>query len=174
MHLTIVSASIREERKTHKVATILFNEASKLGINTHLIDLKEVDLPQYGRPLNSSQSTIKADLEKQINQSDKFIFVTPEYNGFFSSALKSFVDYFSGGPFKNKIIGTATVTSGPLGGMRAAQMMQLQILGLFSTPLPTMLLTGSVDQKISDEYEIIDPNYGNKVVEFINLIKDFN
>ena len=172
MKLTIVSSSIREERRTHKVAKVLFDLAKQMNIAVSLIDLKELDLPEYGRPLSESQEVLRSKMADQLTDSESFIFVTPEYNGFFSSALKSFVDYFSNGPFKNKKIGTATVTSGATGGMRAAQMLQVQILGLFGLPLPTMLLTGLVDQKINDDYSIIEDGYQEKAVSFINQILD--
>jgi NAD(P)H-dependent FMN reductase len=170
MKLTIVSSSIRADRRTHKVAQVLFNLAIEKNINARLVDLKSVDLPEYGKPLNEQQSETKSKLDKQLADSESFIFVTPEYNGFFSSALKSFVDYFSNGPFKNKKIGTATVTSGPIGGIRAAQMLQIQILGLFGLPLPNMLLTGLVDNKINDDYEVTDLDYLSKADSFLDQL----
>jgi len=168
MKLTIVSSSVRVERKTHKVAKALFDLATERNIEASLVDLQTIDLPEFGKPLNEHKLALKNQLQEQLMASEAFIFVTPEYNGFFSSALKSFVDYFSNGPFKNKKIGVATVTSGPLGGIRAAQMLQLQILGLFGLPIPNMLLTGLVDKKINDEYEILEMDYLSKVNSYLD------
>ena len=170
MILTIVSSSIRKERKSHKVAQLLYKVAESKGITVKMVDLQSIDLPEYGKELSEEDLQLKAQLESDLNETDKFIFVSPEYNGFFTSALKSFTDYFSNGPFKNKRIGVATATTGAMGGMRAAQMMQLQILGLFGLTMPNVLLTGLIDQKIDNDIKVLDPVYESKVNDFIDQV----
>jgi len=41
-------------------------------------------------------------------------------------------------------------------------------LGLFGLPIPNMLLTGLIDQKINDEYEILKEDYLSKVNSYLD------
>jgi len=170
MKLLVVSSSIREQRNTHKVAKAVNKIAQQLGYDTQLLDLKEFLLPQYGAPKSdeaAQQIEIVGNMQKSA---DAMIFVTPEYNGSFSSALKSMIDYYPKSNYQNKVIGVATVSTGGMAGMRAAQNLQLQILALFAYPNPNMLLTGTVNSKFDENDDITDEAYLEKVTDFVNTI----
>jgi len=172
MKLLIVSGSIRSGRTTHKVAKALAKTAQDLGIETNILDLKTQNLPQYGADLNADEITLKENIGKILEAADTIIITTPEYNGFFSSALKSLFDYYKNAVFAGKAIGTATVSVGGMGGMRAAQNLQLQILGVSGFPNPKMLLTGLVNQKFDETDQVIDEAYQEKMTDFVQTIID--
>lgn len=172
MKLLVVSGSIRAQRTTHKVAKALVKTAQDLGVEASILDLKADNLPQYGLDLSPEQISLKENMQKRLEDADVMIVATPEYNGFFSSAVKSLFDYFKNAIFSGKAIGTATVSVGGMGGMRAAQNMQLQILGVSGFPNPKMLLTGSVNDKFDENDQVTDSAYQEKMTDFVKTILD--
>jgi len=172
MQVVIVSSSIRPNRTTHKVAKAVFKAVNKSGNTAIMLDLKEHNLPLLEHSYSSHPEP--TDTMKTVNgileQAEAFIFVSPEYNGSFSPALKNLVDYYAKNPFMGKAIGTATVSVGGMAGMRAAMQMQLLIMGAFAYPSPNMLLTGTVNEKFDEKDNLIDEAYGNKIDAFVNEI----
>lgn len=169
MHIAIISSSVREGRTTHGVALAIGKRAEHLGHSVDIVDLMEEKLPPLHYTLKSQTdlSERMQQLSDRLNKSGAMIFVSPEYNGSFSPALKNMVDHFAKGPFSGKSIGVATVSVGGLAGMRAAMQMQLLILGCFGHPLPQMLLTGNVNDKVDTEGNILDEKYGLAVDRYI-------
>lgn len=170
MNLLVVSGSIREGRTTHKVAKAIAKTGEVLGANASVLDLKTHLIPQFGAPATLDQTNIKAEIEAMLSKADVMIFATPEYNGFFSSALKSLFDSFPNSFFAGKVIGTATVSTGGMGGMRAAQNLQTQILGISGYPNPKMMLTGNVNDKFDENEQVTDENYQEKLNDFVGTI----
>ena len=170
MKLLVVSSSIREQRNTHKVAKGIQRIAQSNGHDVQLLDLKKFQIPQFGFTRTENDDETINIVGNMLIHADVMIFATPEYNGSFSSALKSMIDYYPKSHFQNKVIGVATVSTGSMGGMRAAQTLQLQILGLFAYPNPNMLLTGLVNDKFDEKDDIIDEDYKSKVENFVEVI----
>ena len=75
--MTIVSSSVRVERKTHKVAKVLFDLATERNIEASLVDLQTIDLPEFGKPLNEHKLALKNQLQEQLMASEAFIFEHP-------------------------------------------------------------------------------------------------
>lgn len=169
MNIAIISASIREGRETHKVSEELCRQLRKQeNINPNLVDLKEYALPLFEALYseeNASEATRK--LRRYLHQADAMVFVSPEYNGSYTAALKNMTDGFSKAHFSGKPIGVVSVSSGALGGMRAAQLMQQLVLALRGYPIPQMLLVPDVDQKFSDEGVLLDQAFSKNITSFL-------
>lgn len=170
MKIVIVSSSTRTGRLTHQAAKglhLLLNEQP--DVTSVLLDLKEMALPMfeesYGK-LSSPSSTISA-VHEILNDADAFLFVSPEYNGSYSSALKNMVDIYPKTTFANKAVGIVTISSGSLGGMRAAIQMQQLTLAIWAIPSPQMLLVADVQNKFNEEGLITDPSFGQKTTVFL-------
>jgi len=169
MKIAIISSSVREGRNTHKVSKGIASRLEAINVSYELVDLKIHHLPalEHTYENHPNPSAQMKELSSILESSNAMIFVSPEYNGSFSAPLKNMVDYYAKGPFGGKSIGVATVSSGPMAGMRAAMQMQLLILGCFGHPLPNMLLTGTVNSKFDDNEEISDEAYKEKVDQFL-------
>jgi NAD(P)H-dependent FMN reductase len=169
MKVAIISSSVREGRNTHKVAKGIAARLEAMDISQDLVDLKSYKLPalSYTYKSHPDPSEHMEKLAGILDTANAMIFVSPEYNGSFTAPLKDMVDYFAKGPFAGKTIGVATVSSGGMGGIRAAMHMQLLILGCFGHPLPEMLLTGNVNSKFDDNEEISDPDYKAAVDKYL-------
>lgn len=176
MNILIISSSVRPGRKSHRAA---------LGIQKYIqnsaeVEVRVIDLLQFPLPLLAatfgSHDEPDAQMEylnSELHWADAMIFVSPEYNGSYSSALKNFVDTFAKDPFKDKPIAVASVTSGELGGMRAALQMQALVLAIFAFPMPEMLLTPKVSEQFSAEGELINPAYEAKLEVFSQKLQWF-
>lgn len=170
MKIVIVSASTRTGRLTHRAAVglHLFLSAQP-EISSEILDLKDAALPMfeesYGKMI-SPPTSITA-VHGILDGADAFLFVSPEYNGSYSSALKNMVDIYPKATFANKGIGIVTISSGNLGGMRAAIQMQQLILAIWAIPSPQMLLVSNVQEKFSEKGEITDSSFAQQTNLFL-------
>lgn len=162
MNLTIVSASTRIGRQSHRVALGLANYfRNHPNLQITIADLAEYQLPLFEEVIHRHPEPPAAivELGKILQQADAFLFVTPEYNGSYTPALKNMVDTYNKTEFARKAIGIVTVTSGGLGGMRAAMQMQQLIPALFAYTAPHMLLVPQLAHKFDEEGNLLDENF---------------
>jgi chromate reductase len=171
MHIAVISASTRNNRLSHRVALGLADILVKDGRGT----VEVLDLAAYRFPIMEEVFHKQEDPEPglrafaaKVRGADAFLFVSPEYNGSYTAALKNAVDYLKESEFSRKVIGTVSVSSGAMGGMRAAMNMQELILGISGYPIPQMLLVGQVAQKFGEHGELVDEGFGPKVRAFLD------
>ena len=170
MKVTVVSSSTRDGRISHGIALALVNSLKERAHQTTLIDLAELNLPMFEERFvnleNPSEEMKKA--ASILEETEAFIFVTPEYNGNISSGLKNFVDVYAKAPFDGKPIGVATGSTGGMGGIRAAYQLQHLILCSFGYPYPHMLLTAHMDKVLRENGDISDTAYGEKLNVYLD------
>lgn len=95
------------------------------------------------------------------------LFVSPEYNGSYTAALKNMTDHFSKAEFSKKAIGVVSVSSGAMGGIRGALHMQQLVLALFAYPIPQMMLVPDVQDKFNAEGELTDEAFAKKLDAYL-------
>lgn len=175
MNLTIVSSSTRHGRISHRIALALKNAAEKRNEKVTLLDLAEFKLGEFEERFAHLEKP-SAEMQRAaaiLNETDAFIFVTPEYNGGISSGLKNFIDLYAKAPFDGKPIGVATGSTGAMGGIRAAYQLQQLILCSFGYPYPHMLLTAHMDRVLSEDGEIQDDSFGVRLDTFLDKFLAF-
>lgn len=98
-----VAGSLRQDSYSTLGLKIVLEEAIKYGSESHLLDLRELNLPLYdpGGPSTSNESTSnnisKNALERTataLKWADALILASPDYHGSMSGTLKNFLDYF--------------------------------------------------------------------------------
>ncbi len=168
MKIAIISASIRQGRLTHKVALELKKRLSEAGMSASLIDLSSYAFPLFEH-VYKGDSPLKGteELRNILHQADAMLFVSPEYNGSYTSALKNMTDHFSKAEFSKKAIGVVSVSSGPMGGIRGALHMQQLVLALFAYPVPQMMLVPEVQHKFSEDGRLTDTAFAKKLDTFL-------
>lgn len=171
MNIIIVSASTRTGRQTHKAALALEKKINTTpDARAEILDLKEANLPLFEDVMQMDASP-ENPINKAftfLDKADALIFVTPEYNGSYSSALKNLVDFYPKKTFANKAVGTVSITTGVLGGMRAALQLQQLILALWAIPCPHMLLIPAVHTKFDEMGNIIDSSFEKNIDTFLS------
>jgi NAD(P)H-dependent FMN reductase len=175
MKITIISSSTRTGRVSHRIALALAKQIEKIGHQAAIIDLLELDLPRFEEryPKVEEKPEKWEPTMELLLASDGLIFLTPEYNGSFSSGLKNFIDVFAKQGFREKPIAVATGSSGKQGGIRAAYQLQQVILSLFAFPLPRMLTVGEMQDKFNAEGELIDEDFRDSFEGFVNKFINF-
>ena len=170
MHITILSSSTRIDRLSHRVALALEKIVNAGGQHSaSVLDLAAYHFPMIEEVLHRHPNPPEglAEFSIQIRQSDAHLFVSPEYNGTYTSALKNAVDYLRENEFSKKTIGVVSVSTGALGGIRAALSMQELVLGVSGFPLPQMLTVPQVAQKFEESGEVLDAAFGQKIQAFL-------
>lgn len=167
MNIEIISGSPRKQSITIRAAYAVqkwfqANTSHHIGI----IDCREYQLPWVERVFNSIENTPDEwkPLFERVFGADAFIFVTPEYNGSYSPALKNMVDHFP--KQLHKPLGIVTASDGRLGGMRAAQQLILLGAGLFTIVCPQLLLIPTIEQKLDESGNVIDPSFEKSIHNF--------
>jgi NAD(P)H-dependent FMN reductase len=171
MHITILSGSTRINRHSHKVALNLAKEIeTKSNHSAEVLDLAAYNFPIFEEVL-AKLATPPEGLEAfadKIRNSDAHIFVSPEYNGSYTSALKNAIDLIKRTDFAKKAIGVATVSSGGLGGMRAGLAMQQLVQGVEAFGVPQMLLVPQVQNKYEENGDLADPLFEKNIDTFLS------
>ncbi len=171
MHITILSGSTRLNRQSHRVALALEKWIGRQGVHTvEVLDLAEYNFPVMEEVLHRHPAPPEglADFAERIRRSDAHIFVSPEYNGSYTAALKNAVDYLKEREFSRKVVGIASVSTGANGGIRAALAMQQLVLGIAGYPIPQMLTVGQVSQRFSDDGDLQDPLFERSMETFVS------
>jgi len=168
MRIEIISGSPRPSSVTHRVALHLENLLKQRSQHeVGIINVKDWNLPPVQSvfvSVNETPSEFRPLAERMFS-ADGFILVTPEYNGSYSPGMKNLIDHFP--KQHHKPFGIVTASPGPLGGIRAAQQMQLLINALFGIASPHMLVVANVDKRFDMEGNLLDQNFQNNVHNFI-------
>ena len=169
MNIVIISGSPRQGSITARVAYFLKKQLEGEH-NAEVIDLREWKLPPMQSVYFSEEKTPVEflPLRKTMIEADAFIFLTPEYNGGYSPALKNLLDHFPKTTYARKAAGIVTASDGAFGGMRAAMQMQQMVCALFAIPCPQMLVVPQVDKKFDTEGNLLDEAYTRSVDNFKN------
>lgn len=139
-------------------------------VDLDIIDLASFEIPKLSYTLSAHPlppSDI-VEIGQKIDSADGIIFLSPEYNGGYSSILKNTIDYFPKTHYARKPIGIVSVSAGALAGMRGALQMQHLALALWAIPSPTMLLVPKVKEKFDAEGNLLDGSFGNQLDKFIS------
>jgi NAD(P)H-dependent FMN reductase len=95
--IKLIIGSTRQNRNGKAVADWLVSEAKSNGIELDVLDLKEVNLPNFDAAVPPAymppQSEEGKAWQQQIAEGDAFIFLTSEYNRSIPSSLKNAIDY---------------------------------------------------------------------------------
>lgn len=169
MRVAILLGSARAGRQSHKVAYYLEKNLKERGIETDLIDLAKDSLPILEERVGHHPQLPEKiqNISDRLNEADALLFVTPEYHGSFSGALKNALDYFWA-EFHKKPIGVAAVSSGKMGGINASTQLQHVILSLGAYPLPLKLLVPEIHSTFNDDFEPLNEGIKRLVHKFLD------
>lgn len=174
MKFVILSGSVRNDRQTHgAVLFIAKRMQEQFSLDVEIVDLKEYNLPPLHETLHENSPENVKKLGDILDKADGILFASPEYNGSFSSALKNAIDFYPKSTYQRKPIGVISVSAGALGGIRAAQAMQLQILALMAYPIYRMMTVANVQDLVDHEGILLDPKFEGSVDVFIEEYKWF-
>ena len=124
--ISILSSSIRTERKSHNVALYFQNYLNENRLaNVEILDLASYNFPLFEERLQNQAkpSLLSLEFRSKIVNSDGILIVTPEYNGSIPASLKNVIDLLYE-EWHRKPIAFSTVSSGNFAGLQALTHLQ--------------------------------------------------
>jgi NAD(P)H-dependent FMN reductase len=154
INLTIVIGSTRPSRKGIVLAEWITKLAKESGqFNVKVLDLKIINLPfmdeQHHPRLKKYEHEHTKRWSSEVEGSDAFIFVSPEYNYGFAAPLKNAIDYLFH-EWQYKPVGFVTY-GGISGGIRALQMIKQVVTALNMMPLVEAVNVPDFTKQINKE-----------------------
>lgn len=140
MHIAILSASVRRDRNSHRVALYFQKYVSEKNLaSVEIIDLNAYDFPIFDERIQYMPEPSDAilDFQQRINNADGIILVTPEYNGGYPSSLKNVIDLLYK-EWQRKPIALATVSAGPFGGAQVTTSLVFSLWKIGAWVVPSM------------------------------------
>ncbi|TAH27703.1 MAG: NADPH-dependent oxidoreductase [Cytophagales bacterium] len=120
--ITIIVGTNRDQSKSRKIAEYYLTKLENLGEKAQILDLKDLpkDFVFSALYANTGKHPEFNQFIKIINESEKYIFVVPEYNNSFPGVLKAFIDGLEfPGSFANKKAALVGLSSGVIGAALA-------------------------------------------------------
>ena len=151
-NISIISASVRNGRNSHRVALYFKNYLEKNQLaNVKIIDLKEYNFPIFEERLRfiSDPSGAMLSFASEVTNADGVIIVTPEYNGGYPASLKNAVDLLYA-EWKRKPIGIATVSTSVFGGTQVLTSLQFSLWKIGALTVPAMFPVATVEKTFDE------------------------
>ena len=157
--ITIISGTNRPSSRTEFTAQYIFDLIGKFtDEEINLIKLSELD-PGFVHPMMYSGEFQHPDLSKiqdeYIIPANKWILLSPEYNGSYSGIGKVFIDALSarkyGETFRGKKIGLIGVASGRGGNLRGLDHLTTALNYLGMNVYPNRLPISSIEKEIEND-----------------------
>ena len=156
--ITVISGTNRKDSKTAMVAKYCYDQLKgKTTEAVHFIDLAEIPhdwfFPDMYDAKNQAASLAKLQ-DESIFPAQKFLVVSPEYNGGLAGVLKLFIDAVSireyAANFKEKKAALIGVASGRAGNLRGCDQLAAILNHVGTVVLPNKLPISQIGA-VSDE-----------------------
>lgn len=151
--IAIISSSVRQGRKSHRVALWFrrYLEQNNLA-EADIIDLAEYRFPLFAERLKMHENPLPEALEfaGRVRSANGVIIVTPEYNGGYPASLKNVIDLLTD-EWRRKPVAISTVSDGPFGGAQVITSLQFTLWKMGALTVPAMFPVPKVDTAFSEE-----------------------
>ncbi len=151
MKIVIISASVRIDRQSHRVALYFeqYIREHKLA-EVEVLDLKKYNFPLFEERLQFLVNPSPGVLEfaDKVATADGIIIVTPEYNGGYPASLKNAIDLLYA-QWKHKPIAIASASNGPFGGAQVNTSLAFSLWKIGVILVPSLFLV----PKVQDAYQ---------------------
>ncbi len=164
-HIAIISASVRRERKSHRVALYFQNYLRDNNLSTvEIVDLKEYNFPIFEDTIKTIQNPSEKieNFANKIKVADGIIIVTPEYNGGYPASLKNVIDLLYD-EWHGKPISICTVSSGNFGGSQALVSLQFGLWKIGAWTVTNMFPVSNVAKTFDDHGNPTDKEVTDKL-----------
>ncbi len=117
--ITVISGTNREGSYSLKIARKYAEILNDMGVEAQVLDLR--DLPKdflFTEAYGDKSVTYEQLLKKYLYDSEKWMMISPEYNGSFSGVLKAMIDTLEPKQVVGKKIGMVGLSAGRAGNLR--------------------------------------------------------
>lgn len=120
--VTIIAATNRPNSSTLKLAQYYRRKLAEKGLDTNLLSLMDLPESLIATDLYGKRSEAFKPIQELVTNTQKFLFVIPEYNGSFPGVLKVFIDACDfPASFYEKKTALVGLSSGKYGNIRGIE-----------------------------------------------------
>jgi len=117
--ITIIAATNRPNSNTLKVAKYYQRQLKEKGTAAHLFSLEHLPIDVLNTDMYGKRSEAFQEIQNMINNTEKFLFIMPEYNGSYPGVLKVLIDACNfPDSFYDKKAALVGISSGKYGNIR--------------------------------------------------------
>lgn len=155
-HIAIISASVRDGRKSHNVALHLQKTLLATSNTVDLLDLREFDFPLFHERLKfMKEPPVKVvEFAERIRKAEGVIIVTPEYNGSFPASLKNVVDLLTD-DWKGKPVSICTASGGAFAGTQVMVELLFPLWKIKAWVLHSSMQVPKVQEQFSEDGTVL-------------------
>lgn len=172
--ITIISGTNRPGSNTLKVAKLCQKILKSQGFETEFFSMENVPQTMAFTELYGKRSPeFETIISKYVDNSQKFLFICPEYNGSYPGILKTFLEAIHPKFFNFKKAGLIGVSDGRAGNLRGIEQLSLVLnylkMTVFYNKLPISSVTKHIDENgeiITEETRFVLENYLKDFLEF--------
>jgi NAD(P)H-dependent FMN reductase len=117
--ITIIAATNRPNSNTLKVAKYYQRQLKEKGTDTNLFSLEHLPIDVLNTDMYGKRSEAFQEIQNMIYNTEKFLFIMPEYNGSYPGVLKVLIDACNfPDSFYDKKAALVGISSGKYGNIR--------------------------------------------------------
>jgi NAD(P)H-dependent FMN reductase len=132
--IPVVLGSVRPQRLSERPARLIVERLAARGCRAPLVDLRALDLPVFGQTRDQDELPSVAELKAVAAEADAVVWLTPEYNHGYTSAVKNAVDFLHS-EIRRKPVAVCGLSGGGLGGARAVEQLKLVLIELHAVTI---------------------------------------
>ena len=166
LSIPVVLGSVRPNRRSYRPALLLGERIAAAGCRTELIDLRALDVPAYGHDPEADASSGVFALRGMLERADAVVWLTPEYNHSFSSAVKNAIDYLHA-ELRRKPMAVCGLSGGQLGGARAVEQLKLVLIELHGLPIRDSVYFSDARNLFDEDGTLLVPAYHRRIDDML-------
>lgn len=161
MKLTIISGSQRSQSQSLNVAKALKQLAHSQFDDITILDLHQLNLPFWNEGVwNGTEEWQQwASIAEQLSQADAFIFISPEWHGMATPALKNFLLLTTDQEMAHKPVLLVSVSASINGVYPISEMRMTGNKNNHACFLPDHLIFRDIDSLINEKLMITEPHF---------------
>ena len=157
--VTIISSTNRPGSSTLKVARYYQERLAEKGLEAGLLSLEQLPSSLIASDLYGKRSEEFKAIQAIIAQTEKFLFVIPEYNGSFPGILKVFIDACDfPASFYDKKAALTGISSGKYGNIRGIDHFTGVCHYMHLNVMPLKLHIAAIKQELDENNHFFKPD----------------
>lgn len=149
--VTIISATNRPNSSTYRLAQYYQKTLGEKGLDAGILSLTQLPATIIESDLYGKRSEQFKPIQEIVTQTDKFLFIIPEYNGSFPGVLKVFIDACSfPESFYEKKAALTGLSSGKYGNIRGIDHFTGVCHYMHLNVMPLKIHIGGINKEFDD------------------------
>ena len=175
LNIPVILGSVREGRKSIHPAKWMVEKLKAAGVETQLVDFKELPLPFFDSelmPLALKGKYPHENVQKWSSialAADAFVLIVSENNHSYTAVLKNALDWLYR-EYDKKVFGLVGISDGTFAGARAVEHLRPIIENFGAFAIREAVMFGKVQNIFDAEGKLLDETYNKRVENFISVL----